>query len=465
VSIALAVWFSNLMIRLMANGGAPLAIEVRPDLRVIGFTAAIGMVTCLFFGLAPALQATQINLNPGLKETAARGRRGLSNGLVVAQIAFALMLTAAAGLFVRTLINFYTLDAGFKANGVLLFGLNAAKAGYKDERFRALEAQILDRLNSLPGVRSASVSLLPPVSGGGWSVGIEVEGYTHRLDEDNVQHFNEIGPKFFQTTGTAVVMGREFNERDVPGAPGVAVVNETFARYYFAGRSPIGKQIKNKLWENRRVEIVGVVKDMKYISLRQEFPRTVYLPALQNTNPPGWGTYLVRTVGAPVGFTHSVEQAIREINPALRVSDVVTLAEHVDRSIFKERIMAALASIFGLLAIAVACLGVYGTMAFQVVRRTNEIGIRIALGAQQGDLIWMILREITILLAFGIMGGLLGALATTRLAEAMLFQVKPADPSTFVLAAAICSVVVLAAGYLPARRASLVDPIEALRCE
>jgi predicted permease len=458
MGIALSQLFCRLLVFLMSNGGE-LFLPVEPDLRVLAFTGIISLGTSIVVGLAPAVFGARLNISPGLKELRSTRRKGLARALIISQIAISLLLLVGAGLFVRTLLNLRNLDAGFRRDGVLVFAIDSDKAGYKGERLRNLQTTVLDRLDTVPGVNSASICLVLVLSGGRIDGTVNVEGYTYRPDENNQANFNTIGPNFFQAMGTPILAGREFNKRDGPSFPKVAVVNDAFARHYFGDKSPLGKHVNNTL-------IVGVVKDAKYQELREDSPRTVYFPASQDISPQSWATYLVRVnSGDPLRLASAVRQVIHQIDPVLQVADPTTLAEVVDKSILKERMLAMLSGSFGLIALMLTCLGIFGVMASYVARRTNEFGIRLALGAQRGDVLKTVLFEVAMMLAAGVAIGLLASVFVTGVARSLLFELKPTDPLAFAIAAILLVAAALVAGYLPARRAALVDPVDALRSE
>jgi predicted permease len=458
MGIALSQLFCRLLVFLMSNGGE-LFLPVEPDLRVLAFTGIISLGTSIVVGLAPAVFGARLNISPGLKELRSTRRKGLARALIISQIAISLLLLVGAGLFVRTLLNLRNLDAGFRRDGVLVFAIDSDKAGYKGERLRNLQTTVLDRLDTVPGVNSASICLVLVLSGGRIDGTVNVEGYTYRPDENNQANFNTIGPNFFQAMGTPILAGREFNKRDGLSFPKVAVVNDAFARHYFGDKSPLGKHVNNTL-------IVGVVKDAKYQELREDSPRTVYFPASQDISPQSWATYLVRVnSGDPLRLASAVRQVIHQIDPVLQVADPTTLAEVVDKSILKERMLAMLSGSFGLIALMLTCLGIFGVMASYVARRTNEFGIRLALGAQRGDVLKTVLFEVAMMLAAGVAIGLLASVFVTGVARSLLFELKPTDPLAFAIAAILLVAAALVAGYLPARRAALVDPVDALRSE
>jgi predicted permease len=364
------------------------------------------------------------------------------------------LLVIGAGLFTRTLVNLYALDSGFERRGVLMFDVDMSKSGYKADQAKMAQARIVDRLRAIPGVESASFAAVQPLSGGGsgWNGDVRIEGYMPRPDENPDAHFNAISPQHFHTLRTPMLLGREFTESDSPKSPKVIIVNEAFVNRYFAGVPPLGKHVN-------QAEIVGVVKDMKYRTLRQEIPPTAYWPVGQSQRPPG-GTYFVR---GPL--TTPVAAAVREIDKSLRVGEVRTLEKHVGDTIVRERLLALLAGFFGVVALIASCLGIYGVTAFQVTRRTNEIGVRIALGARGSHVVWAVLKEILVLLAGGIAIGIPATILLTRLTENLLFGLKSADPVTYIISTILLGLVAVAAGAIPATRATRVDPMTALRYE
>jgi predicted permease len=458
LGLALAQLLCPLMIALMANG-EEFFLPVHPDPRVLIFTGIISLGTTVAVGLAPALYATRLNITLGLKEVRSTGRRNVFKILIVAQIAISLLLLVGASLFVRTLINLRTLDMGFRREGVLVFGIDSDKAGYKGERLRNLRATMLNRLDAIPAVSSASSILVLMLSGGGWNGTVDVEGYTYRRDENNQADFNEVGPKFFRTMGTPILMGREFDSRDLPSSPKVVIVNQAFARHYFGHRSALGRHVNGGV-------IVGVAKDSKYLTLREAFARIVYFPALQDASPQSWSNYLVRVdAGQPLRVLPAVREIVKQIDPALEITGPTTLSDVVDKSILNERILASLSSIFAVIAMLLSCFGIFGVMSSYVARRTNEFGIRFALGARRQDVLLAVLSEVAVVLVTGIVIGLIVSVSVTGVARSVLFDLKPTDPLAFAVAALLLSTAALIAGYLPARRAAQIDPVDALRAE
>jgi len=377
------------------------------------------------------------------------------------------VMIIGAGLLVRTFHNLETLDPGFNRHSVLLFGLDPTRVGYKKERAVQLCQQVLEQIRQVPGVRSASYSFLTPISGSGWdnNAGF-VEGYTPSPGEDMDIDLNFVGPGYFETLGTPVLLGRDFGPQDHPGAIPVALINQTMARRFFGGRNPIGKHFGlGPRSDQRGYEILGVVGDAKYSSLRENVPPTAYLYIPQLPQNAGGVIFEVRSAVAPASLVPQVRSLIQRIDSRLSADDLTTLAEQVDNSLYQERMMSALSTFFGALALLLAAIGLFGVMSYAVARRTNEIGIRMALGAERGGILRMILFETLLLAAIGLVVGLPSAWAATRFINRMLYGLKPTDPVTIGAATLLMAAVAVVAGYVPARRATKVDPMVALRCE
>jgi putative ABC transport system permease protein len=466
-----AYWASEAIVALMSVGRTPLFLDLRPDPRVLGFIGGISLLATILFGLVPALRSTQVDLTPALKESAGslgsrRARLGSGKGLVVSQVALSLSLLFGAGLLVRTLENLENLDPGFDRKSVLLFGVDPTKSGYKGPAAARLYKQILEHIGAIPGVRSASLSDMEPITGGGgWDNSVWVEGYTPRPDENTTVYLNSVAPRYFETLRSPLMLGRDFSPRDTDAMPKVAIINQTMARYFFGNSNPIGRKFgwfgedKNR----HQFEIIGVVKDSKYETLREQVPRTAYLDCFQRAL--GSMTFAVRTSVKPSAVISQLRNEIRAIDPAIRFGGFRTLEEHVDESLGHERLMAMLSSFFAALGVLLACVGLYGIMAYAVTRRTNEIGIRMALGAGRTQILSMIVRESALLVAAGVFLGLPGALAAAQLISGQLYGLKPADPGTIAGAILLLAAVGALAGYIPARRATKVDPMVALRYE
>jgi predicted permease len=471
VGLLCARWASAGIVTLMSIGRDPLFLDVRPDPRVLGFTGAVAILATVLFGLVPALRGTRMDLTPSLKESAGgfgarRSRLSLGRGLVVSQVAVSLLLVFGAGLFVRTLKKLENLDPGFDRKGVLLFNLDPSKNGYKGPAVNALYKQVIEHIDAVPGVSSASVSMMTPITGGGGiDNSVSVEGYTPRPDENLTVFVNAVGPRYFETLHTPLLLGRDFSPRDTEATPKVAVINQSMARYFFGNSNPIGKKFgwfgddKNKM----QFEIVGVAKDSKYETLREKIPRTVYLDCFQR--PLEGITFEVRTSVSPSSLVSAIRGAVDAIDPSLRPGGFTTLEEHVDNSLGHERVMATLSSLFAILAVVLACVGLYGVMAYSVARRTSEIGIRMALGAGRAQIVGTILRESALLILAGVALGLPVAIAAARMISSRLYGLKPADPLTIAGTILLLAAVTGLASYIPAHRATKVDPLVALRHE
>jgi predicted permease len=469
LGMGFAYWVSRALVAFISPARSPIVLDLTPDWRVLTFTAGAALLTGILFGLAPALGGTRVQPVTTLKENA-RGlshggaRWGMGKALVISQIALSLLLLAGAGLFVHSLRNLETLDPGFERSNVLLVSLNTERRGFRGERAAAFYRQLQAGLATIPGVRSASFSFITPISGGGISYPVSVEGYTPAPNENTEVYVNEISPHFFETLGTPVLQGRDFGPRDDGKAPLVTVVNETFARYYFPRGDAIGKVVTGPPKQSRYT-IIGVVKDAKYISLREPIPRTVYFSSLQRSEHMGDRAVEIRVAGKLTGMDAAIQREVHALDANVRATITGTLAEEVNRSLIYDKLIATLSSFFGGLALLLASIGLYGILSYTVTRRTGEIGIRMALGAQRGDVLWLVLREIALLVAAGVAAGVAATAIGARFVASALYGVKGMDPVTLGAAAGLLISVALFAGYLPARRASRVDPMVALRYE
>jgi predicted permease len=468
LGVLFAYWGKDMLLALRPWGGSPLALDLTLDPRVLGFTAAVCLLTGMLFGFAPALRATRVDLTPALKENAGSMSGGsrplLSKALIVAQVAMSLLLLIGAGLFVGTLRNLQGVDIGFNRDNLLLFRVDPRLSGYRADQMADLYQQIIGRIEAVPGVRAATISRHPLLSGSSRTSGIHVQGNTRQPNEDDYVYVNLVAANFFETMEMPILLGRGPGPRDDARAPKVAVINQTMARKYFGEQSPIGRRFGLGGPETSgQIEIVGVARDAKYTDLRRETPPTVYTPYQQES--PGQVNFAVRTADDPEALATSVREAVREVDENLPLFGVKTQSQQADESLAQERLFATLSSFFGLLALLLASIGLYGVMSYSVTRRTNEIGIRMALGAQRRDVIRLVLRETLLLVLIGLLIGLGTSLATTRLISSLLFGLTPNDPVTIALAALLLIAVATVAGYLPARRGSRVDPMVALRHE
>jgi predicted permease len=469
LGIAFAYWASEALLTMVSTHSQPVTLNVAPDGCVLAFTFLVSLVTAMLFGTAPALRGTQIDLTPALKEGRGRalegGRSPLARTLIVSQVALSLVLLIAAGLFLHTLVNLADVTTGFNRQNVLLFSIDPASVGYKeDSRLASLYQRLEQRVSAEPGIRAASISFFT-FNQGAWENRVEVEGNKPASGERRGVIHNVVGPSYFTTMGIPLLVGRLFEPQDMANSPKVAVINQTMAKEVFSGGSPIGRRftIDDGNPAHRNIEVIGVVKDAKYISLREKQYPAAYYPYAQNIQY--YDDFEVRYSGDSGTVISEVRRAVHQVDHTLPVSYRDTLTQQVDRSIGSQTLVARLSAFFGLLAVFLACIGIYGVMSYAVTRRTNEIGIRMALGAQRFEVVWLILRESLILTGLGVAVGLAAALAADRLASAMLFGLKSTDPLTMTGAVLILAVFSTLAGYIPARRASRLDPNVALRYE
>jgi predicted permease len=479
VGLILAFWGTAVLVAFMASGHEPITLNVTPDPRVLGFTAAACLLTGILCGLTPALRSTRMDLTPALKESARTldsatpGKHGLRLGLgktlVVTQVSLSVLLLVSAILFVRTLTNLESVNAGFNQGNLLLFGIDPTQDGYKGQHLADFYQELARRLGTLPGVRSVSLSMQRLIGGGVSINRLQISAYTPKPGErgDHLEaHVNRVGPKFFETMGIPLVLGRSTGDGDTATAPKVAVVNEKFVHQFLGGENPIGRQLGfGDKTTATDYEIIGVVGDARFSDLRREAPPTVYLPYLQRVEGLGPMHFEVRTAANPMDLVSAVRRVAQGMDRNLALYQVKTQVEQINESLFQERLFARLTSFFGALAALLACVGIYGVMAFAVSRRTREIGIRMALGASRGEITEMVLRETCLLVGMGSAVGIVLALAATRLISTLLYGLKPTDPPTIVMAALLMVAATAFAGYVPSRRASKVDPMVALRYE
>jgi predicted permease len=469
VGLQLAYWVGEALIRALPYTDAARTLSAAPDARVGLFTLGLAVLTGVGFGLVPALRATQADLTPALKSEAAAvvggGGFRLRKGLVVAQVALSLLLLIGAGLFTRSLMNLRALDPGFKPDRLFAFQIDPARSGQDFTQRVATLRRIQEELVAEPGVGSASAGAVALMSGNNWSSSVRVEGYESKEGEDMNPQFNYVAPGFFETLGFPLVAGRDLAETDVLGAPQVAVVNEVFAKYFFKDQNPIGRRFGiGRRGEGYPFEIVGVVRDGKAASMREEPQRFVYAPYTQE-KAVGSLTYYVRSTVEPDSFAPRLRAAVARVDATLPVTDLKTMKMQINDSLFFERMVAVLSAAFGLLATVLAAIGLYGVMSYAVSQRTREIGLRVALGADQRSVLMLVLREVAILAGIGIAIGLPGGYGLGKLIESQLFNLKARDPLTFLVATAALVSTALVAGLIPAVRAARVDPMTALRYE
>jgi predicted permease len=483
LGILFAVWLKDGLIAVSLWGGRGMGSVLQPrlDWRVLGFTLALSLLTGIIFGLAPAWRTTRVDLTPSLKDSgrgsSAVHRSLLSRGLVVVQVALSLLLLVGAGLFVRTLVNLQRVDPGFNTQNLLLFEVQPSLIGYKDEKLRQIYQQISERVEAVPGVQAVTFSRLPLLSYSSSSSSVflrdalsappDSEG---RIKPTGEGYRHTVRDNFLDVMGIPLLQGRTFGAQDSATSPKVVVVNQTFANKFFPGENAIGKRFTYDPAKPDEMEIVGICKDAKYQSQRDDIPPTIYSSYRQD-RPMGNAVFEVRTAGDPTAIVASVRNVVREIEPNLPVQNVKTQVEQADETLRMERLFAKLLTLFALLAQQLAAIGLFGVLAYAVSQRTHEIGIRMALGADRGNVLRMIVRQGMTLAVLGVVLGLVGAWALTKYLESwvslskMLFGVKVNDPLTYGLIAVLLTVVALIACYIPARRAMKVDPLVALRYE
>ena len=471
LGVCFARWSSALLVRMLTTRGGGVWLDLSPDLRLLGFTAGIAVLTGLLFGLIPAWRATRVDpqgaMRAGGRGVVAGGsaRLTLGKGLVLAQVALSLVLVSGAALLLGTFRTLATVDPGFEREGRLAVNLNLIAGGYGDARRIALERQVLERLRLVPGVQEAGSVMVLPVSGAGWNGGVFRPGRPEPTEwQQRVSYFNRVSRGYFSASGTRLVAGRDFGPDDVAGGPTAVIVNQAMASKFFPGESPIGQALLLETGPDPRlaVTVVGVVEDAKYRNLR-EAPEPIVYSALEQATDPSWAiTYILKTDGAPDALVPSVRAAIAEVDPRASFS-AFTVESQVARSLARERLLATLAGFFGGLALVLALVGLYGIMAYNVARRRNEIGIRLALGAERQRVLRMIVGEVGRLVVPGLALGLAGALAGGRLVESFLYGVRPGDPATLGATLALVLFVALAAGAIPAWRAARMNPMTALR--
>jgi predicted permease len=476
--ILVAWWGRDLLLALRPFGNVPVVLDLPLDARVLSFSIACTVATALLFGLAPALRATSLDLTAefqgGTRGLVSGRRSRLSQALMAVQIALSLVLLVTTGLFARTLGNLASIDAGFNRRGLVLFAIDATSAGYGRAQFAALQTRIQDRLGHVPGVRGVTFSSVPLLSRTRQNKRVSVPGLVPPPDAPTAVNTNGLAPNFFAVMELPIVAGRGLTDADAGTHTKVAVVNQAFARMYFGRDDPVGRQIRFDAPSDRSTAlIIGVARDAKYTELRGATPPTVYLSALQQID--GNANFALRldTAAAPDGNASAgaaaifpaIRAAVREIDPTLPVLNLRTQDDQIDRLNSQERLFARLSGLFGLMTLVLACIGLYGLMSYSVVRRTAEIGLRMALGARPLQVARMMLRESLAIVGLGVAAGIAAAYGTSRLVATMLFGLSPNDPITYGAAAVLLTGVALIACLLPARRASRVDPMIAFRAQ
>ncbi len=467
--LLLAHWAVNVLLALVA-GNSPLQPHL--NIPVLAFTIIITVIAGILFGLAPAFSAGRTDLVASLKAgvrnvTGDRKKLSATHSLIVAQIAISLVLLVGANLLARSLLNLENQPLGFDQHHVLVVGISARMASYKPETVADLYRKLYERLNALPGVRAATLARYSPMSGSSSTSSFSIVGHADKPGENMSVESILVGPLYPETMAMALLQGREIGQQDAPGAPKVAMVNEAFVHAYFSGQNPLGHRFDiHKAKNTGEFEIVGVLSDAQFHDVKQEIMPMVFPAMMQDTTQDVLsGGIIIRTAGDPASMAATVRHAVAEIDPNLPVTGTKILSEQVASTFSVERVAAELVSFFGALAMLLASVGLYGVVAQGVSRRTNEIGVRMALGARAGDILWMVLRNTVVLLAAGLIIGIPAALAATRLVKSQLYGVSSADAFSFAIAAFTLASVAILAGLLPARRAMRVDPMVALRYE
>jgi len=458
-----SIWMSDLLLQL-APARNNLQIDVRPDLVVVGFLIGVACLTVLLFGIAPALESGKSGVGPVLKSESAGGgkRRGALGGMLVAtQVALSIILLAGAGLLLRSLHNLKSIQIGFQPENVAVATLNPGANRYSAERAHALFESLIDRAETIPGVRAASAAMVSPLSGQLWMYSVQVPGYVAAPKEVPMTYVNAIGPGYFATIGSQLIRGREFTRRDREGAPNVAVVNEQMAKKFWPGRDPLGQRFKAAAAGNKEVEVVGVVRDSIYRELREPKQTILYVPLLQGNFRAA--TLHMRIAGDSGPVFTELKSRARAIDREVPLYGMRTLETQIAGTLSPERMLASVSTILGALAIILAMVGLYSILANAVAQRTREIGIRMALGAEQRQVIGMVLRDTLRMVAIGIAVGIPVSLAASRWIVSFLYGIRPQDPLTYVTIVALLALAGIAAAYAPSRRASKVDPMVVLR--
>ncbi len=477
--ILLALATNRLILGLLPPDLAAMNLKAAPDMRVFLFTVAVSVVTVLVVGLLPAGPASP-DTAPALKEqagTSSPHHTRFRKALVGAQVALSVLLLVQAGLFARSLVNLRQLGTGFPTENLIVFNLNPLHAGYSAERTKTFFEQLTDDLRALPGVKEVGLASVAIMQGNEWDSSITVEGHAAKPGDEPAPYMNQIGPGYFATLGVPILAGRDFNRQDTDEvkhgpddddwSPRVVMVNEKFARRFFGdAQNALGRHVGfgSDPGTKTDMDIVGVVKDIKYTSLRDEIPIQMFVPYLASRRLGNLNVY-VRARMPPEGMIATARERVRALAPNIPLYGIRTMEHRVTDSLLIERLVAGLSTVFGFVAALLACVGLYGVMAYGVARRTREIGVRMALGAFQGDVVWLVLKEVLVLVGIGLALGLPLALGLSHWVRSQLFGVSFADPVTLLLASLCLGVAAALAGYLPARRASRIDPLQALRCD
>ncbi len=471
VGVLFAIWGTDALAAIGESGGdvLPEGVTYGLNVRVLLFTLAVSVVTGVLFGLAPALRSTRLDLTSAMKEgsrgTAGISRSRLSKTLVVAQVAMSLLLLFGAGLFLRTVYNLQNVELGFDQENLLVFTLRPGKAGYEKDRLHEFYRTVFERIEATPGIAAATFCRVPLVANNTFDSGVILPGETPQSGAEHLTNLQIVRENFFETMGIPLLAGRGFTDRDTEGSQPVAVVSEKFARDYFPEGNVLGQRVGFDEKSLGKYEIVGVVRDTKYNNLRDDIAPLFYTYARQETDNIGTMYFAVRTHGDPTAFAPVARRIVNAIDSELPVTDVMTQEDRSIRTVAEERVFAQMLTFFGALAVLLAAIGLYGVMSYSVAQRTNEIGIRMALGAETGGVLRMVVAQG---LKFAVIGLVIGSIATfalTRFIEGQLYGVTASDPFTFAVVGMLLLVVALVACLIPAMRAARVDPMVALRTE
>ena len=468
LGVALAWGISPALLRMATPGPEPTPLDVHPDLLVLSFTLTVALLTALIFGVAPALRATKLELTPTLKEgrgIAAPARGWLARGMIAGQIALSILLMTAAGLFVRSMIKLNSIDLGFDVHNLLLVDLDASAASLPEAEETPTQQRIEDAVRAVPGVKSDAVAFFT-FAQGGWTDNALFQGTQRTPANGSEVDYDIVGNEYFKAMGIPLLAGRLLSPQDTKSSPKVAVINETMQKRFFPdGSSAIGRHFGfgDDPAKSGEIEVVGVVRDAKYMSLTENAQMAAYFPTAQNQG--FYGNLVVRYAGGEQSVAAQVRRAIAGVNANIAVEHIAPMQELVESAMARTTLISRLSAFFGLLAVGLSCLGIYGLLAYSVTRRTNEIGIRLALGSRTEGVLWLVLRESLVLLAAGVLVGVPLSLVSTGVLRTLLYQLSPGDPVTLALAAGVVAVMTVVAAWIPARLAALVDPMVALRCE
>ena len=471
LGLLLAWGASRLLTKLLASTRNGLELSPTLDWRILLFTLGVAVFSGIIFGLAPAFRGTNVDLNDSLRDsghaTVSTGKLKLTQGLVVCQIGLSLLAVILAGLFLRTIWNLQAVGLGYAKENLLLITVDGVRAGYKGPQLSNLWHDLNARLQALPGVQGASYSINGLFSGSEADDEITVEGFTPQNEDEKTSRFDMVGPGYFSTLGVPLLRGREVGLQDGPGAPHVAVINEAFADRFFAGSNPIGRHITEGSGSQKNtMEVVGVAGNARDHNLRGQVPPRFYIPGDQGVDGPNeWATFEIRTAGDPKQMLGAVRNAIVSVNANLTPTKDHPLVESVESSMSQPRMVARLCAVFGTVGLLLAAGGLYGVLSYGIARRTNEIGIRMALGAAPGRVIGMVLRETGVMLAIGAVLGIALTIACTRVIAGRLYGLSTLDPLTILSAIGLFAIVAVIAALVPAVRAARVNPIAALRHE